>query len=196
MCAYFSDFGDREREGARYYLLGQEFVSRATCFMSVDYPDDVNVADFLRGSILEDGRVEGVEIRLEIGRRDPLLLANMEGLLLLKDVVVSELGLQKSDIAQCWRIGRGVAADYFLVNLLSVIDCLDLERSDLDRDEDGEIDRIHHYVLNLGSLIGGASIFRVRGYEAAVIVDENVAELVAREGDSSVFLTEVSVAPL
>lgn len=67
--------------------------------------------------------------------------------------------------------------NYFLLNVINVIDCLDLQRAQLEKAR-GIITNIRHYAFLESSLLG-SHIFRIKGYEiGGVFVSEKFKTLV------------------
>jgi hypothetical protein len=93
---------------------------------------------------------------------------------------------------------EGYNGDFEVLNILKVIGCLDEQKSDILfwKEEDGRPDKVGQYrqVANMridSSQIGGANMFRIAGWEIALIVSEHIRRAFIDHKISGVRFVEV-----
>lgn len=59
----------------------------------------------------------------------------------------------------------------YLIHVVDVVDCLDVERSDIKRFESGKLLRVRHYELKNLELLSGKGIFKMAGLPLAFLTD-------------------------
>lgn len=69
---------------------------------------------------------------------------------------------------------RLASADYFIVNPLGTVDCLDLDRSEIDWFE-GDVVRIKKYVLDPAKLRNAPELFRIRENPRTYVITQALA---------------------
>lgn len=90
--------------------------------------------------------------------------------------------------------------DYFIVNPIGALDCLDLSASEieyLDEPDDpyhGAVVGVDRFVLDRKKLEGAPALFRVREEPFRYVIDERLAEALRRGGFTNIVLTEIEQA--
>jgi hypothetical protein len=90
--------------------------------------------------------------------------------------------------------GRVLSADYFVINPLGTVDCLDLDASQItwSKTNRDKVIRVDSIVLSREKLPENRSIFRVKQDPARYIISDRLADAL-REDTSNLFWTAVEV---
>lgn len=90
--------------------------------------------------------------------------------------------------------GRVASRDYFIINPLGSFDCLDVERSDIVRSENGIV-AVDRHVLDSRKMEEAPDIFRVPESPEVIIVSHRLADEMKKVNPTNVYLIEVEQAP-
>lgn len=71
---------------------------------------------------------------------------------------------------------------YKLVNIVGVVDCVDMEKSDLKFYTDGDIKRIWKLVLDEGKIPGEMKVFRLEKFRTIIVVHDIVKKAFEKAG--------------
>jgi len=74
------------------------------------------------------------------------------------------------------------------------MDCLDLEKSQIDRCTDGSVFNIDVIVLDKQKLAHPPDLFRIREDPTVYVISERLADAFAEKGFTNIVLTELEVA--
>jgi hypothetical protein len=79
--------------------------------------------------------------------------------------------------------GKPVANEYFILNPIQPVDCLDIERSEVEWDElvKGDIDTVGQVVLDPARIDPDRELFRLCKYFEPILVHRALAEAIDRE---------------
>lgn len=92
--------------------------------------------------------------------------------------------------------GRVQSPDYFIVNPIGTLDCLDPDASEIVYFNDTEkVVRIDRMVIDPSRLEGAPSLFRIKQAPAKYVVDEALADSLTQGGFDNVILTEIDQIP-
>lgn len=90
--------------------------------------------------------------------------------------------------------GRDHSKDYLFVNPLGTFDCLNLERSVINRRRNGTVSSIASVVLDKRKLADPLDLFRIREDPTTYVISERLADAFAKKGFTNIVLTELEVA--
>lgn len=91
--------------------------------------------------------------------------------------------------------GRVHAKDYVVVNPFGKVDCLDMERSEMDGDEDDPTVRIFgKFWLDASRVPTDRDIFRVRGVGHGYMFSERLVAFIREQGFTNFVLREVQLS--
>lgn len=129
------------------------------------------------------------------GIKLPSLIANTPGLLIvkrdLKDALVAtKAPLEALPFKLLNHKGRIASEDYFIVNPLGTIDCLDLERSEIEY-EDDQVVSVDKLVLAPKKLEGVPEIFRVKQDPYAILLSHALVTRLKRLKPTNVYLEKM-----
>jgi len=144
-----------------------------------------------------------VQMSAEFGMQLGDIIGNTQQLLIVSRALKDEIAHVHAEPVQCLPIAiynhkkRLASADYFIVNPIGVRDCLDLEESQIEYDDDDEVVDVEEFVLSAPKVEGGPDLFRVKEDPATYIVSEHLARRWVRldPRPKNVYLDELTVAP-
>lgn len=179
----------------KYYRLDTlgDVSNEDLCFTDQE-PEPIGSYDVISGLRLSEEYPDGYEpLTIELGEDHPglecgSLLGNADAMLILAgravEVVLShEVGdVEVVPITLHDHKGRVHSEDYSIVNPIGSFDCLDLEKSECKRHDDGEIYRILNYVLASNKLEGLPHLFRPSAMPDNYFFSEAVVEHLKKEG--------------
>ena len=87
--------------------------------------------------------------------------------------------------------GNDYIKNFYLLNVLSVVDCVDKENSQIEYLNDGEIDFIVDLHINYDLIPDCIDIFRVKNSIGSVIISNKIVDLIRGKG-----LTGVALIPI
>jgi hypothetical protein len=91
--------------------------------------------------------------------------------------------------------GRVHAKDYVVVNPFGHVDCLDMERSEMDGDEDDPTVRIFgKFWLDAARVPTDRDLFRVRGVGTGYMLSERLVAFIREQGFTNFVLHEVQLS--
>lgn len=133
----------------------------------------------------------GIKLASFIGNTKGMLICSRE----LKDTVARhcEGNIEYLPFTLYDHRRRVYSRDYFLINPLGAVDCLDLQRSDIewDDEEPGEVLRINSYVLDREKLKNAPQLFRVDKDPSTYVVGAALAQELSDQKFTNVILTEL-----
>jgi hypothetical protein len=92
---------------------------------------------------------------------------------------------------------RAASTDHVIVNPLGTLDCLDIEKSDIEWLDDkvgGEVIHVYGHVLDPKKIAGAPPVFRTKEDPYCIVVNEAVAGELRALNPTNVYLTELEVA--
>ncbi|HZH17627.1 MAG TPA: DUF1629 domain-containing protein [Archangium sp.] len=89
---------------------------------------------------------------------------------------------------------RLYSKDYFIINPLGAVDCLDEAASGISYGEEGSVIDIKQYVLDAAKLKQAPSLFRIDKQPGELVVDERFAQAVKKHGFTNVLLRPLTVS--
>ncbi len=92
---------------------------------------------------------------------------------------------------------REQSRDYWLVNPIGTVDCLDLARSEIvyNKAGTGEVVAVHKFVLDSRKLTDVAPLFRIKEDPRQYVVTEPLARAFAERPFTNLFIREIDVTP-
>lgn len=87
--------------------------------------------------------------------------------------------------------GRVHSRDYVFFNPVGSYDCLDLERSELDVDEDGDVISLDRIVLDARKLDGAPDILRIREDPSRVLFSQRAVDALREQGFTNFHFKDV-----
>ncbi len=132
------------------------------------------------------------------GSRVPFNFAAFDMPVLSKELVDEIIQLAPDDIVSYPALINATIPGFEIVNVVSTVKCLDEEKSEIQwwKPEDGRPDKVGHYrmVTKLRiapALVQARHIFRIKGWEIALIVSEQFRDRVAKFGPLGVVFQPV-----
>ena len=89
--------------------------------------------------------------------------------------------------------GRVHSKDYVFFNILGSWDCLDLERSEIDADEDGYVYSIDKVVLDARKLEEAPDIIRIQEDPARVLFSQRAVDVIREQGFTNFHFKDVEI---
>ena len=154
--------------------------------MGADYPSDAQWA------MCE--RYKGIKLSTLITCVSGILVLAKQAMEVLQDTGVT---MECLPFTLLNHKGRVASRDYFIVNLLGTLDCLDIEKSDIEWLDDqvgGEVIHVYDHVLDPRKIAGAPPVFRTKEDPYCIVLNETVAEKLRAPKPTNLYLTELEVA--
>lgn len=142
----------------------KNWPSDVACKMDPEFEKDIELADNLYGS---DLKVVSAAMRVAIEAKQP------SGIEFLPTAIINHKG-------------RVASEDYFVLNPLTVVDCIDIEASEVDWN-DADPDTImlcEQLVLKSGAAKNDVQIFRPKHWPRLILARSSLAEALEESGFS------------
>jgi len=163
------------------------------CFTDNE-PDPIDSIDLITGDRVADEYPEGInDVTLQLGEDYPGLelpsfIGNTDSMLIVSREAVDVI--QTHDVGEMEVIpfklinhkGRVHSDDYVFLNPIGARDCLDMDKTECKRYDDGEIMKITKYVLSETKLEGAPHLFRVREKPGNYICSDFLIAALAEKG--------------
>jgi len=159
---------------ARGYPMGSDYPAGATWQMSDEY--------------------DGIKLPTLISCLDSILVLLKPAMEIFRDTGVP---MECLPFTLLNHKGRVASRDYFIVNLLGTLDCLDIEKSDIEWLDDqvgGEVIHVYDHVLDPRKIAGAPPVFRTKEDPYCIVLNETVAEKLRAPKPTNLYLTELEVA--
>jgi hypothetical protein len=154
--------------------------------MGADYPADA------RWRMSDD--YKGIKLPTLIGCLDSILVLLKPAMEILRETGVA---MECLPFTLLNHKGRVASEDYFIVNPLGSVECLDLAKSDIEWMDDqvgGDVIHVYECVLDAKKMSAIPAVFRVKEDPSIIILNETVAERLQALKPTNVYLTELEVA--
>lgn len=187
-----------------YFLLNlTPLADKSYCVLG-DLPDSVRGLSYRmsRGIAMGKDYPKDVQWRMSDdfgGIKLPSLVSNIDTILVverkLKDVFEAtgvEMECLPFDLIN--HKGRVASRDYFIVNPLGNLDCLNLEKSDIEWMDD-EVVALRKPVLDPDKLKGAPDIFRIKQDREQIVISHQLADALKQVKPTNVYLFSVEQAP-
>jgi len=149
-----------------------------------EYPDGLGETKLELG---ED--YPGLELTSYIGNTKSMLIVNRETAAIVQSQDVGELEVIPFTLIN--HKGRVHSRDYVFLNPLSCVDCLDLNKSAVDRHRDGSIMKITKFVLAASKLAGLCNLFRPKEDLGRYIFSETLVNALHARGCTNFVFEEL-----
>lgn len=126
-------------------------------------------------------RLEKVTLTLRIkGKLNDFIFGSQTVPIVSRKVaeIVERLAPKSCQFVPCTLVNHDT--DSFIMNVLNAYDCLDKTRSEIDYDEDGEIEMVG--AIAVAPKAYRHPIFRVKGWEPVIVVEEKVKQAFENAG--------------
>jgi hypothetical protein len=87
--------------------------------------------------------------------------------------------------------GRIHSTDYFIVNPIGALDCLDKQASTIEYMEDGRIIAVISYVLDPNKLTDAPDLFRIKEWPRKYVISERLASAFTESNFTNIILQEI-----
>jgi len=154
--------------------------------MGADYPADAQWAMC--------DRYKGIKLSTLITCVDRILVLLKPAMEIFRDIGVP---MECLPFTLLNHKGRVASKDYFIVNPLGTLDCLDIQKSDIEWLDDqvgGEVIHVYEHVLGPKKIANAPPVFRTKEDPYCIVLNETVAERLRALNPTNVYLTEIEVA--
>jgi hypothetical protein len=188
-----------------YYLLNtMPLEDDDLCFLALP-PVGIELVDYKIAKGMPIAAEYPPDVRMYMddehpGVKMPDLIGNSRGLFIVTARVKEEIACINQAPTEYLPVSiynhkrRRANGSYFFVNPLGTLDCLDLQRSEIERDDDGKIISVETFVLDPKKVENAPDLFRVKENPYRYVLSEKLARALAEMDPSNFYLDELEPA--